>query len=67
MLATLRLRPQTTVSSEVELAVLGAAHEGVPLSRGEQQDRTGGVLAVPHGHAAVERCHLDAVAAEGAG
>jgi hypothetical protein len=32
---------------EVELAVLGAEHEGVPLGLGEHQDRAGGVGGVP--------------------
>src|SRR5689334_16079038 len=46
---------------EVELPVLGAADEGQPLFRGEQQNRPGLVLRVAKGHGPADEGDLDTV------
>src|SRR5262249_15756093 len=46
---------------QVELAVLGSAHEGVPLGLGEQQDRSLGVPRVAYRDRVVDEGHLDPV------
>src|ERR1035438_9164315 len=40
---------------QIELAVLNRAHEGAPFARGEEEDRTRLVLAVPDGRASARQ------------